>query len=123
MYTQPSPLSPLLLSRLSNAALQPFLVHGGAPGHAGHPGELRAAQLLGAQRRGLAGADRVEEGRHLHEFGLGREAASPSGRLAVLRPCGPFKAQQAGRGHVSVRGQHRQCGLHLQPHGAPRCSR
>lgn len=111
------------LSRFCSAALHPLLVHGGAPGHAGRQGRRGAAQLLGPQRRSHAGADRVEERRHLHEPGFRREAAHPARRDAVLQPRGPLQAQQAGRGHLPVRRHHRQPGLHLQPDGAPLCSR
>lgn len=104
------------LSAFSSAALQPLLVHGGAPGHAGHPGQLGTAQLLGSQRRSHAGARRVEERWHLHEPGLGREAAHSARWLAALHPCGSLQTQQARWGHLPVCRHHRKCWIHLQSH-------
>lgn len=100
----PAKASPLIPLRFSSAALQSLLVHLGAPGPTGHPGKLGSAQLLGPQRCGHAGPRRVEEGRHLHEPDVRREAAHPPRRLALLHPRGPLQAQQARRGNLSVRG-------------------
>lgn len=111
-----SPVAPP--PRFSGAALQPLLVHGGAPGHPGLPWKLSCAQLFGAQRRGHAGAPGVEERRHLHEPEGRGAAARASRRLAALHPRGPLQAQQARRGNLPVHRYHQRAGLHIQPHGA-----
>ena len=86
--------SSLCSFRYDGAPLQPLLVHLGAPGHHGCSGWAGAAQLLGTQRQ-RSGPRGVEEGRHVHDAGLGRAAEGAGGRLAAHFSGGAFQAQQA----------------------------
>lgn len=99
--------------RFSSAALQPILVHSGAPGRAGHSGKLSTAKLLNTQWRIDAGTHRMEERWHLYELGFRWETTHTPWRLAVVYTRSPLKAQQAWRGSLSVRCHYRQPGIHF----------